>query len=120
MDEWAKKKRKPQPGTSSVVSHLSSLSRQVEKGKESELSTGHQKEKRARRESIDVDIGPLSVIFPPKTSLWKNPCAFTPVFPQFVLEEDQPIYERLGEISILERSAQMTLQVSIYITICLV
>ena len=54
---------------------------------------------------IDVDAEPLSISFPPKTSLWKDPNAFALVFPKLLLEEDQPIHERLGKISILEHSA---------------
>ena len=70
---------------------------------------GQTKEERVIREPIDVDVELVFVCFPPKTSLWKNPEAFAPVFSQLVLEEDQPIYESLREISILEHSAQMTL-----------
>ena len=120
MEERAKKKRKPRPTTSLVGFPLSSPFERAEKRKEPKPSAGQQKEKRARREPIDVDAEPLSISLPPKTSLWKNPDALTPVFPKLVLEEDQPVYERLGEISILERLAQMALQVSVYITICLV
>lgn len=35
---------------------------------------------------------------------------FATVFPQLVLEADQPIYERLGKVRILEHTAQVALQ----------
>ena len=100
MEEWVKKKIKSQPITSLTRSPLSSPSGWVEKRKEFEPSVKHQNEKRARRKPINVDVEPLSVSFLLKTSLWKNLDAFALVFPQLVLEEDQPIYERLGEINI--------------------
>ena len=65
-------------------------------------------------------VEPISINLPPKTSLWKNLGVFTPVCSQLVLEEDQPIYERLGEINILERSAQLALRVSVYTKFVLV
>ena len=66
-----------------------------------------------RRETINVDVEPTSVSFPSKISLWKNPDAFAAMFPQLVLEADRPVYERLGEVGILERTAQVALQVKI-------
>ena len=71
----------------------------------------HQKEKRARG-IIEVDVDSVSVNFPLGTSLWKNPKAFALVFPQLVLEEDQPVYEKVGMIGVLECTTQMALQVS--------
>ena len=53
-----------------------------------------QKEKRIR-ETIDIDVEPISINIPPKTSLWKNPKAFALVFSQLVFEEDKPIYEKV-------------------------
>ena len=76
-------------------------------------SEGRHKEKRSRRETIDVNIEPNSVSFPSKISLWKNPDAFASVFPQLVLEANRPVYEKLGEVGILERTAQVTLQVRV-------
>ena len=59
-----------------------------------------------------MDVEPISVSFPPKTLLWKNPKAFASVLPQLVFEEDQLVYEKVGEIVILERTAQSALRVS--------
>ena len=56
MEEWAKKKIMPRPTSSSAGSPLCSLPRRAEKEKETEPSVGHQKEKRARRETIDVKV----------------------------------------------------------------
>ena len=62
-----------------------------------------------RRETIDVDIEHTSVSFPSKTSLWKNPDAFTSVFSQLILEADLLVYEKLGDVGVLERTAQLAL-----------
>ena len=56
-----------------------------------------------------MDVEPISVSFPSKTSLWKNPDAFASVFPQLILEADRPAYETLGEVGVLERTAQLAL-----------
>ena len=64
------------------------------------------------REIIDIDVELISINIPPKTSLWKNPKAFASVFPQLVFEEDKPIYEKVREVGVLERIAQVALQVS--------
>ena len=61
-----------------------------------------------------MDAEPITINLPPKTSLWKNLSAFASVCSQLVLENDQPIYERFRESDILERSAQLAPQVSIY------
>ena len=52
-----------------------------------------------------MDVTPTSVNFPSKTSLRKNPDAFAVVLHQLVLEVDRPVYKRLGEVGILERTA---------------
>ena len=65
-----------------------------------------------------MDVVPLSIALPTKTSLWKNPSAFTSICSQLVLEEDQPHYEKLGESNILECVAKLTLQVSICTNLC--
>ena len=78
-----------------------------------EPSEGRQKEKRARRDTIDVDLEPIFIGFLPKTSLWKNPDVFAPVLSQLVYEADQPVYEKLGQTGILERTTQVALQVNI-------
>ena len=67
-----------------------------------------------------MDVESISVIFLPKTSLWKNCNVFALVLPQLVFEEDQPIYEKLEEIDILEHMAHVALQVNVCITICLI
>ena len=85
------------------------MSEWVEKRKEFESSAIHQNKKRVRRKPIDIDVEPLYVSFSLKNSPWKNLDVFAQVFPQLMLKEDQPIYGRLGEINIFERSAQMAL-----------
>ena len=106
-----KKKKTPQAATSSTGSPLSSPFGRGEKRKEVGLSEGRSKDKRARRKTIDLDVEPIFVGFPPKTSLWKNPDAFASIFPQLILEADRPVYEKLGEVGVLERTAQLALQV---------
>ena len=113
MHERAKKKRNPQQATSSAGSPVASPLRRVEKRKAAEPSEGRKKDKRVRKETIDVYVDPISVGFPSKTLLWKNPDAFAQVLPRLVFEADQPIYEKLREIRILECTAHVTLQVNI-------
>ena len=108
MHERAKK-RKAHQTAMTLGSPLSSPLARTEKKKEVGPTKGRQREKRSRRETIDVDVEPTSVNFPSKTSLWKNPDAFATMLPQLVLEADQPVYERLGEVRILERTAQVAL-----------
>ena len=72
MHEREKKKRNPQQATSSASSPVASLLEQSEKRKVAEPSEGRQKDKRVRKKTIDVDLEPIFVDFPPKTSLWKN------------------------------------------------
>ena len=52
-----------------------------------------------------MDVELIYVKFHPKPSFCSDPYAFAPVFPQLVFEDDQAIYEWLGDISVLERSA---------------
>ena len=103
IKDRAKKKKRPQP-TTSAGSPLSSPPRRAEKRKEVGPIAEQQKEKRIR-ETIDIDVEPISINIPPKTSLWKNPKYFAPVCPQLVFEEDKPIYEKVGEVGVLERTA---------------
>ena len=103
-------KKKSQP-TTFVGLPLSSPPRHTEKRKENNPIVEQQKKKRMR-ETIDIDIEPISIDCPPKALLWKNPKAFALGLPQLVFEEDKPIYEKVGEIGVLERTAQVALQVS--------
>ena len=116
MQERAKKRKTPQGATTSG-SPLSSPPKRAEKRKEIGPSEGRHKEKRSRRETIDIDVEPTPVSFPSKISLWKNPDAFASVFPQLVLEADQPVYEKLGEVGILERTSQVALQVIVLLEV---
>ena len=110
MQERAKKRKTP-PAAAASSSPLSRSPKRTEKRKEVGPGEGRTKEKRLRRETIDVDVEPTSVSFPAKTSLWKNPDAFASVFPQLILEADRPVYENLGEVGVLERTAQLALLV---------
>ena len=110
MQERAKKRKAPQAATASS-SPLSSPPRRAEKRNDAGPSEGRNKEKRLRRETIDVDVEPTPVSLPSKVSLWKDPDAFASVFPQLILEADRPVYEKLGEVGVLERPAQLALQV---------
>ena len=110
MHERAKKKKAP-PAAAVSGSPLSSPPKRAKKRKDVGPSEGRSKEKRLRRETIDVDVEPTSVSFPSKTSLWRNPDAFASVFPQLILEPNRPVYEKLGEVGVLERTAQIALQV---------
>ena len=110
MHERAKKRKAPQTKMT-LGSPLSSPPTRTEKRKDVGPSEGRQREKWSRRETIDVDVEPTFVNFLSKTSLWKNPDAFTAVLPQLVLEADRPVYERLSEVGILECTAQVALQV---------
>ena len=78
--------------------------------------------KREKGEDRDHRYGYRAYIcnFSPTTSLWKNPNAFTLVFPQLVFEEDQPVYEKLEEIGVLEHTAQVALQVNVSSIICMI
>ena len=108
MHERAKKKKTPSAAAASS-SPLSRSPRRTEKRKDVGPSEGR-KEKRLR-ETIDVDVEPTPVSLPSKVSLWKDPDAFASVFPQLILEADRPVYEKLGEVGVLERTAQLALQV---------
>lgn len=110
MQERAKKRKSHQVTTTST-SPLSSLPKRAEKRKDTGPSEARHKEKQSRREIIDADVEPTAISFPSKTSLWKNPDAFGSMFPQLVLKADRPVYEKLGEIGVLERTAQLALQV---------
>ena len=110
MHERAKKKKTPSAAAASS-SPLSRSPRRTEKRKDVGPSEGRIKEKRLRRETIDVDVEPTPVSLPSRASLWKDPDAFASVFPQLILEADRPVYEKLGEVGVLERTAQLALQV---------
>ena len=110
MQERAKKK-KTQPTVAISSSPLSSPPKRAENRKYAGPSEGWSKEKQLKRETINVDVEPTSVSFPSKTSLWKSPDAFASVFPQLILDADRPVYENLGNVGVLERTAQLALQV---------
>ena len=85
------------------------------------MSLGTTREpQRQRKETLAGAAEPLSILFPPKPSIYSHREVLAPVFPQLVFKADQAKYERLREVNVLDNSTQILFQVNIYLSLVVV